>query len=216
VLAERDNVAAFKTLTYAVALDPLCFSAYRYLGLNRLSCGAFDEALTALRRAQAIQPLALYVNGNIGMVLYFSGRYEEAVAQLELTLRIDPDFELALVFLGYALLRLGQFERAIAELERAPKTLQGHASYLAVAWALSGRPQAAKAALIELLNKPNVPPFDAASIHAALGENEEALNWLERAVEARTFAFFAVDPLFHNLHGQPRFQALVERLRLHR
>ena len=214
VIVEQDHAAAFKTLLHAVALDPFCFSAHRYLGLNRLSCGVFDEALAALRRAQAIQPLALYVNGNIGMVLHFAGRYEEAVAQLELTLRIDPEFEVPRVFLGFSLLQLGQFERAIAELERAPKTLQGHRSYLAVAWALSGRPEAARATLAGLLKNPVVRPFDAAQIHAVLGEDEESLIWLERAVEARVFGFFAVDPLFRGLREHPKFQALVERLNL--
>ena len=211
---EHDHVASFKTLLHAVALDPFCFSAQRYLGLNRLSCGAFDEALAALRRAQAIQPLALYINGNIGMVLHFAGRYEEAVAQLELTLRMDPEFEIPRVFLGLSLLQLGQFERAIAELERAPKTLQGHGSCLAVAWALSGRPELARAALAGLLKNPQTRTFDVASIYAALGETEDALTWLERAVEARTFAFFAVDPIFRGLREQPRFIALVDRLRL--
>jgi DNA-binding winged helix-turn-helix (wHTH) protein len=214
VIAEQDHVAAYKTLLHAVALDPLCFSAHRYLGLNRLSCGAFDEALAALRRAQAIQPLALYVNGNIGMVLHFAGRYEEAVAQFELTLRMDPEFEVPRVFLGFSLLQLGQFERAIAELDRAPKTLQGHRSYLAVAWALSGKLEAARATLTGLLKNPVVRPFDAAQIYAALGEDEESLIWLERAVEARVFGFFAVDPLFRGLREHPRFLALVDRLHL--
>jgi DNA-binding winged helix-turn-helix (wHTH) protein/Flp pilus assembly protein TadD len=211
---EQDHVASFRTLSHAIVLDPFCFSAHRSLGLNRLSCGAFDEALAALRRAQAIQPLATYVNANIGMVLYFAGRYEEAVTQCELTLRMDPEFELPRVGLGYSLLQLGQFERAITELERAPKTLQGHTAYLAVGWALSGKLEAARATLTGLLKNPVVRPFDIAQLHAALGYDEEALTWLERAVEARTFGFFAVDPIFRGLRGHPRFQALTERLGL--
>lgn len=214
VIVEQDHAASFRTLLHAVALDPFCFSAHRYLGLNRLSCGAFDEALAALRRAQAIQPLALYINGNIGMVLHFAGRYEEAVTQFELTLRMDPEFEIPRVFLGFSLLQLGQFERAIAELDRAPKTLQGHRAYLAVAWALSGRTEAARAVLATLLRNPAIRPFDAAQIYAALGEDEETLIWLERAVEARVYGFFAVDPIFRRLRGHPRFQVLTARLRL--
>jgi DNA-binding winged helix-turn-helix (wHTH) protein/Flp pilus assembly protein TadD len=213
-IAEQDFAAALERLAHAIALDPLCFSAQRYLGLHLINCGKFDEALAALRKAQAIQPLALYVSGNIGMALYFSGRYEEAITQFELTLRTDPEFEVARVFLGRSLLRLGQLERAIAEFERATKGTLGRASDLAVAWAVAGRPDAARSEFIALLKNAKIQPFDMANIHAALGEDEEALTWLERAVEARSFGFFPVDPVFRHLRNQPRFIALVDRLRI--
>jgi hypothetical protein len=66
--------------------------------------------------------------------------------------------------------------------------------------------------------------FDIASIHMALGEREQALNWLEQAVEpdwleqavepSRRMLYLRIDPTFRPLHGEPRFQALLKELRL--
>jgi len=54
-----------------------------------------------------------------------------------------------------------------------------------------------------------------ASIHAGLGEKEEALHWLDRAFEERdsSLVWLKVHPRFDALRGEPRFEALLERMR---
>ena len=89
----------------ALEINPRCFLAYRYQGLQLTARGELDAALASFRRAQAIQPLAVNINGNIGMVYYFEGRYDEAVAQFEITLRMDGSFDVARNFLGRSFLR---------------------------------------------------------------------------------------------------------------
>jgi DNA-binding winged helix-turn-helix (wHTH) protein/Flp pilus assembly protein TadD len=211
-LAEQNFPAALATLDHAVELDPLCFTAYRYRGIYLINFGKFDEALAALRKAQTIQPLAVYISTNIGMVLYYAGRYQEALAQFELILRMEPDQELARAFLGRTLLQLGEASRAIRELGQGTRTLRAHASNLPVAWAAAGETDRVRAALAEILKKPKMQSIDAARIYAALGDQEEAVTWLERAVAAHMPGLFSVDPNFWSLHGHPRFRALVDRL----
>jgi tetratricopeptide (TPR) repeat protein len=210
-LAEQDFAAALAILDHAIALDPLCFTAYRYQGIYLINFGRFDEALVALRKAQTIQPLAVYISSNIGMVLYYARRYPEALAQFELILRMDPNQELARAFLGRTLLQMDDAPRAIHELEQGTKTLRAHASNLPVAWAIAGQTDRARAALPEILANPKLYAFDPARIHAVLGEHEEALDWLERCVTAHTLGMFSVDPNFWSLHGHPRFRALADR-----
>ena len=211
-LAEQDFPAALAILDHAIALDPLCFTAYRYRGIYLINFGKFDEALAALRKAQTIQPLAAYISTNIAMVLYYAGRYQEALAQLELILRMEPDQELARAFLGRTLLQMGQAPRAICELGQGTKTLRTHLSNLPVAWAIAGETDRARTALAEILKNPRMQAADAARLYAVLGEDEEALTWLERAVKAHTVGLFSVDPNYWSLHGYPRFRALVDRL----
>jgi tetratricopeptide (TPR) repeat protein len=128
---------------------------------------------------------------------------------------MDPDFGVARSFLGRALLQLGEIERAIAEFKQSRHEVIGLAADIPVALALSGRTEAARAALAGLLSRPReVMGIDLASIYAALGETDAALTWLEHAVEAGPFGFFAVDPVFKGLRGQPRFEALVDRIGL--
>jgi hypothetical protein len=82
---------------------------------------------------------------------------------------------------------------------------------------LTGRPQEARFALTELLGRAqngDARSYDIATIHIALGEEEPALTWLERAVAEYTQAFFTVDPMFGPIRGHPRFQSMRERFGL--
>jgi hypothetical protein len=55
-----------------------------------------------------------------------------------------------------------------------------------------------------------------ALVHAALGEADEAFEWLEKALEERCWVlvFLKVDPAYENLRSDPRFDALTERIGL--
>jgi hypothetical protein len=47
-----------------------------------------------------------------------------------------------------------------------------------------------------------------------LGENEQALEWLERAVEARSgwLVYLATEPRFDALRGDERFTVVLSRV----
>jgi len=49
-----------------------------------------------------------------------------------------------------------------------------------------------------------------------IGCNDEALDWLEKAFEARdpNVPYLSVDPIFDDLRAKPRFQDLIRRLKL--
>jgi hypothetical protein len=55
-----------------------------------------------------------------------------------------------------------------------------------------------------------------ASIHAALGENDEAISWLERAYQERApqLMFLNTDPSFVGLRSDPKFRDLLRRVHL--
>ena len=57
--------------------------------------------------------------------------------------------------------------------------------------------------------------YGIAVIHAALGEREQALDWLERAPRP-AIAYLAIDPSFRSLHAEARFQALLKKTGLDR
>jgi tetratricopeptide (TPR) repeat protein len=58
--------------------------------------------------------------------------------------------------------------------------------------------------------------YEVATVYAALGENEKALHYLERAVEARSPSLYMlkIDPRFAEIHSTPRFAALLQRVGL--
>jgi hypothetical protein len=55
-----------------------------------------------------------------------------------------------------------------------------------------------------------------AELHMRLGEHEQALHWLEKACDERSarIIWAGVNPLFDPLQTEPRFLALLQRMRL--
>jgi len=80
-------------------------------------------------------------------------------------------------------------QRAIRELDQGTKTLRAHASNLPVAWAWRER-RTGPGGFGRDFKDPQAYAYDPARIHAVLGEDEEAIIWLERSVAPIHRAFF--------------------------
>ena len=146
------------------------------------------------------------------MVCYFAGRFEEAIVQLEHALRMDENWVVARSTLGRAHLCLGQFDRA---LETFKGGQGGRLPDLAIAYAMCGRRDDARRELDRLSQRPEdeyVPPIHFATIHAALGDHDAALDWIDRVIEERANAMIlATEPLLRNLRGDARFVRRLEQ-----
>jgi hypothetical protein len=61
-----------------------------------------------------------------------------------------------------------------------------------------------------------VQPMWIAAIHAALGEKDQAFDWLQKAYDDRSvwLVYLKVDPLFQNLKQDGRYAALLKRIGL--
>ena len=59
-------------------------------------------------------------------------------------------------------------------------------------------------------------PFHFAYVYTGLGEDDRAIDWLERAVAERAGPVFGLKGsfLFSSLHAHPRFRALLRQLKL--
>ncbi|HWU56849.1 MAG TPA: winged helix-turn-helix domain-containing protein [Rhizomicrobium sp.] len=210
---DHDLARAASLMARALELDPACFIAHRFLGLQLGMQGRVEEALALLRRAQAIEPLAVHINGNIGMVYYFAGRFEEAIAQLEHTMRLDENWVVARSTLGRSYLCRGQFDRALELFERRDGVARGRIPDLAIAYALSGRIDDARRELARFSQRPEgeyIPPIHFVTIHAALGDHDAALDWVDRVIEERVnIGFLVWEPLLAGLREDPR---VIQRL----
>jgi hypothetical protein len=60
-----------------------------------------------------------------------------------------------------------------------------------------------------------VSPVEHAIVQIALGDRERALDWIERAIDERRgwAAYLRVHPIADPLRGEPRFNALVKRMK---
>jgi hypothetical protein len=60
-----------------------------------------------------------------------------------------------------------------------------------------------------------VSPVELAIIYIALGEKQKALDWIDRAIDERRgwAAYLRVHPIVDPLRAEPRFNALVKKMR---
>ena len=127
--------------------------------------------------------------------------------------------------LGLAHLDKGEHAKSIKYHDRAMAKYpnQGMTWTLARTYALTGRTADARKIMRRL--ESGAPgdaqhPWFIATAYAALGEDEKAIDWLEKAYEARILFLpnlrreRAAGGTFQQLRSDPRFQALLRRLNL--
>jgi TolB-like protein/DNA-binding winged helix-turn-helix (wHTH) protein/Flp pilus assembly protein TadD len=183
--------------------------------------GRTDEAMAWVQRARELDPLGgagITPLGGVaitnGFILFYARRYDEAIRELR---NDDPDHW----YLGLALIANGQPDEAITVLEKAlgPERNPAVMSVLVRAYAHAGRRKEALRLLDELKRRQQtsyVPAAPFVNAYLGLGDNEQALAWLERAYEEQSnmLQLIKVHPYFDPLRSDPRFADLVHRVGL--
>jgi hypothetical protein len=112
------------------------------------------------------------------------------------------------------------YEQGVVELQKAVQLSAGSPTCianLARAYALSGRRSEALK-LLNGLKTSSTPGFSHASeiaaIYVSLGDQDEAINWLEKGYAERFNPGVLIRPGFDPLRSDPRFQNLVHRVGL--
>jgi tetratricopeptide (TPR) repeat protein len=205
----------------AIELNPNYATGHQQYGNNTLSAlGRFDEAIAEGKRAVELDPLSLVINADLGMNYYYARRYDETVAQLRKTIEMDPNYYYAHVNLGQTLAGKRAFDEAIVEYQKA-RALNDDPFVLGLlgyAYAsLGNRTEALKLLdqLKEISKERYVSLYTFAIVYVALGDKEEALRWLERCYQDRAGAdigWIRADSLLDPLRGDPRFEALAEKI----
>ncbi len=206
----------------AIQLNPNYAMAHHWLSWGPLTALArFDRAIAEGKRAVELDPLSLINNADLGGNVYFnSRRYDEAITQLRKTIEIDPRFYIAHYYLGQAFQLKGQLTEAIAEYQKAvelnddPEAL----AYLGQAYARAGQRDEAQKILARQTEEAKsryVSGYSMALMFMGLGDKEQAIDALERAYRegaGNDLFTIKVDPLLDDLRGQPRFEALAEKI----
>jgi TolB-like protein/Flp pilus assembly protein TadD len=216
-----DFAKANKEFERAIELNPNYATGHQQYGNTTLSAlGRFDDAIREGKRALELDPLSSVINSDLGADYLYADRYDEAVAQFRKLLEMDPNYYFGRYLLGQALEMKGSRDGAISEYEKA-RTLNDDPSILGVlgrAYGLSGNRAEALNILDQLktLSKERyVTAYSFALVYLGLGDKEEALRWLEKSYEDHAGAdisWIRVDPLLDSLHGDPRFEALAEKI----
>jgi TolB-like protein/DNA-binding winged helix-turn-helix (wHTH) protein/Tfp pilus assembly protein PilF len=217
-----DWPAAASGFQRAIELNPSYATAYQRYSLYLIAMGRTQESVDEINLARQLDPLSLSINFSLGWRLYMARHYEQAIQQLRNTLEMDPNFALAHLVLGESFEQQGNYPQAIGQLQKAtaitlnsPLMLAG----LGHAYGVAKRAGEARVVLNQLMEqakKQYVAPFYVALVYAGLGENDSAIQWLEKAYEDHSngLVFIKVDPELDTLRSNPRFKELQTKMRL--
>jgi serine/threonine-protein kinase len=204
----------------SIALNPKYPIARQWYSQHLISCGRSDEAHGQIRLAAELDPLSLIIKSTVSLIAYYAGRFEDSVVNAKRMIENDPNFAIAHRILGRALLQLGQYDEGIAELQKAMELSAFSimlAAEMAHGHARAGNRAAALHILADLRRKAAeryVSAYDLAGIHMGLEDRASTLDALEHACAERSshMIFLGVDPVFHGLRNEPRFQAVLARV----
>ena len=209
-------------LKRVIQADPNQATAHQRYSLYLSVMGRHEESIAEINRALRLDPLSLSINFSYGWRLYLARRYDQAIQQLRTAIEMDPNFVLAHLVLGQAFEEKHMYADAIGELQKttqiSPKS-PFMAAALARAYAAAGKRTEAKEILAQLSRESSlqyVSPFYVATVYAGLGENDAALDWLEKAYQDRSngLIFLNVDPELDGVRSSPRFQNLQREMGL--
>ena len=217
---EWDWQTAEREFRRAIELNPNYATAHHWYAEHLMWRGRFDEALRESARARQLDPLSLIIATDHGAILLNARQYDRAIEQFRSVLELDPAFPRAHIIQA-AYIEKGMFAEALADFEAMGPKAPDHWywAWLTGFYGRTGQTARARHAIDQLLRIHQQRPVQASLIagsYAAVGDNEEALAWLERAYAEHDNGLTAlkVSPGWDPLRNDPRFQNLLRRVGL--
>jgi len=206
----------------ASTYEPNPASTYHWYSHFLMTVGRREESFQTGRQAVSLDPLDLACNAHQGWYYLWTREYDRALDPLKKAIELDPAFPVPQWYLGLIYEQLGRNQEAIEQFAACVRTTAERPSMVALlghAYAVAGKRSQAEAILTRLLalrSERYVPAYPVATIYAALGRSDDALTWLERAYDEHDswMNYLGLDPRLDSLRPDPRFSALLQRMKL--
>ncbi|HJP86511.1 MAG TPA: protein kinase [Gemmatimonadaceae bacterium] len=207
-------------LDQAVQLYPSGSMLRMYYAMHLCALGKFDEAMVHRDIGCQLDPSAMAIRGNATWVLYLARRMDQAIEECRNIRQIDPTSSYAAFSHGLVCMQGGDKQEGVTAFRDAARLGEGITLYqvsLAYGLAAGGEHDEARELLdrLEILAKTEfVWPMGMGMAYAHLGEENVAMDWLERAYEERVGYMLMIrrDPALDILRKSPRFEALAQKI----
>jgi TolB-like protein len=225
---DRNFEEARTELIKALELKPDYPIANQYYAQLLMITGPIEETRTFLDHALELEPHFWVLHNLNAYVYYFEGRNIEALEACKTAKDLNSNYFFTdwLFFLNYA--RLKDAERASEALIKIVNTAPVSGNYtgeISEAYRTSGIKGLFLWMIDTNINRP-IPvmgldghPFFISWWYAIIGDRENTIYWLERNMEQKLkrHAFFDLivsNPDFGIMRGDPRFEAIVDKIGL--
>ena len=214
-----DLAGARSCLERAIELNPGSAEVRHWAGTCYMASGQVDELLETAQVAASLDPLSLLALDALGRAHLVAGRPRDGLIHYDRALEIEPTFRTAIEGRAFAYDSLGEHDRAIEESLRYRALTPGGVGGLGPAvyfFARAGRTEEALSCLAEFEELERTKPeltlhIDFTIALTALGRMDDAVERLERAIEARVGAVVFVRHTFawENLRLDPRMDEIL-------
>lgn len=210
---------AQRELKLAVELNPNCGIAHQYyselLDIRRKNAEAREQIDIALQ----LDPVSPVFYTTSSLYYCNEGKFAESLDASLKTLEINPGFTKTYPLCIYSYLRLGEEKLAVQILKQSlllDTLTSKYAGSLDEIYQKTGMNGIFKWLIGSELMKPNPSLITIAWIYAVMGNKEEALNWLEKALTAHSPDLPRINNyiIFSDLHSEPRFTAILDKIGL--
>jgi len=217
-----DWLAATRHFDRALALNREAVINHSYYPFYLTVGGRFEEAISVAKHMLERDPVSASLSHTLAVQWVLSNHSDEGIEECRRTIELDPAFAVAYDVLGGALASKGLYSEAVPEMEKAVALSRGAAISLANLGnvrARMGQRDEARRILHQLADTAKeryTPALAFAMVHVGLGENDQALNWLEKAYEERfnRLAYLKRETVWDPLRSDPRFVDLLRRINL--
>jgi tetratricopeptide (TPR) repeat protein len=183
--------------------------------------GRMDEAMTQIDRKVSLDPFNASTHAFRAMVLGFTDRYDEAITEARKALAIAPRNPPALSALLMAQAAKGMDQDALATMKEYVKVYLPNADALMdEGFAAGGFTEAMRRAGNAFGRQVAAggpgSPADVSWPYLCADDKSRALDWLEKGYDLRdpNMVYIGVMPIYDAIRAEPRFRALVEKMRL--
>lgn len=201
----------------AIALDPNSPRVHEGLARLYMMSGRPAEQLAAARRGLENDPFSHSAIREVALALNMNGRCDEALQLLKPLKSLSPPAGVAGIISGQCYESKEMWPEAIAEYQWAIANASGASgpAFLAHALARAGREDEARRILSDLRAGRNDShgAFGIGVVYAGLRDYDQAFAWLNKAADDGSITAYIVEPMFSDLHRDPRYAALRERMR---
>src|SRR5580700_5904301 len=208
LLYDWNSSQAEKEFRRAIELDPNYATAYHWYAYDLVAMKRPDEGVVEVRHALELDPLSPIINTDLAQILMLARRTDEAIAQCEKTITVAPQFSQVYWYLGLLYEQEGNLDQAFEAFLKSPSGPSNTEQETAfrAAFRSSGIKGywRERLAMLDKLSKDHyVSPWTFAVVYARMGEEDNAVESLEKAFNEHypSVVFVPVEPVFDSLRS---------------